>query len=183
MVASLIWEYIITDIISEFSRCVFWGGRDGAESRYKKQFKIEKEKKVYEISNEEKVELKKKFRKATFLCHPDKVADEFSSAAHTLFIQIKEAYDANDLKRLDDILSELESGCNFKSKSETTSEKGRLKAAILELKNRIKIIEHDILEIKQSETYVTIQKIEDWNFYFSRTKEQLSKELEELKGN
>ncbi|WPC10980.1 hypothetical protein LEQ04_09980 [Riemerella anatipestifer] len=48
--------------------------------------------------------MKKEFRKATVLCHADKVADEFKDAAQRIFIDLKEAYDTNDLKKVSEIL-------------------------------------------------------------------------------
>lgn len=150
------------------------------ERQYREQVDNEKEKEIFELSDEQKSELKKKFRKATVLCHPDKVSDEFKEAAQRIFIELKQAYDANDLKKVSDILEELEKGNYFKTKSETVIEKDLLKSAIAKLKRQIKILETEIVTIKESDTFKTITKIEDWDDYFSRTKEKLERELEEL---
>jgi|SRR5690625_3929356 len=96
------------------------------ERHYREQIDNEKEKEIFELSDEQKVELKKKFRKATVLCHPDKVNDEFKEAAQQIFIELKQAYDANDLKKVSEILEELEKSNYFKSKSETILEKDLL---------------------------------------------------------
>jgi len=154
---------------------------DQDEKQYKKQVEAEKEKQYFEITEEQKVELKKKFRKATFLCHPDKVCDEFKDASHKIFIELKQAYDTNDLIKVSQILQDLEQGSFFKSRSETVSEKDLLKAAIAKLRRQIKILETEIISIKDSEAFKTIINIEDWDNYFSRTKEKLQRELEELK--
>lgn len=150
------------------------------ERQYREQFDAEKEKEIFELTDEQKLELKKKFRKATVLCHPDKVADEFKEAAQRIFIELKQAYDANDLKNVSEILDDLEKGNFFKTKSETVQEKDLLKAAIAKLKRQIKILETEIITIKESETFKTIISIEDWDDYFQRTKEKLQRELEEL---
>ena len=150
------------------------------EKQYREQFDVEKAKKVYELTEEEKKELIKKFRKASFLCHPDKVSDEFSEAAQSIFIELKEAYDKNDLKHVTEILKDLETGNFFRSRSETVSEKDLLKAAIAKLRRQIKVIEADIIAIKESETFKTIISIDDWDNYFNTTKEKLQEELEEL---
>ena len=150
------------------------------ERQYREQVNTEKEKEIFELTDEQKAELKKKFRKATVLCHPDKVADEFKEAAQRIFIELKQAYDANDLKKVSEILEELEKGNYFKTKSETVQEKDLLKAAIAKLKRQIKILETEIITIKESETFKTIISIEDWDDYFKRTKEKLQRELEEL---
>jgi predicted amino acid-binding ACT domain protein len=84
------------------------------------------------------------------------------------------------LKKVSEILEELEKGNYFKTKSETVQEKDLLKAAIAKLKRQIKILETDIITIKESGTFKTIINIEDWDDYFNRTKEKLQRELEEL---
>jgi hypothetical protein len=150
------------------------------ERHYREQVNTENEKEIFELTEEQKFELKKKFRKATVLCHPDKVADEFKEAAQRIFIELKQAYDANDLKKVTEILDDLEKGNFFKTKSETVQEKDLLKAAIAKLKRQIKILETEIITIKESETFKTIISIEDWDDYFQRTKEKLKRELEEL---
>lgn len=151
------------------------------EKQYSEQFETEKEKEIFELTDKQKMELKKKFRKATFLCHPDKLADEFKEASQKIFIELKQAYDANDLKKVSEVLDELEKGNFFKAKSETVLEKDLLKAAIAKLKIQIKILETKIITIKESETFKTIISIEDWDDFFNRTKEKLQRELEELK--
>jgi len=151
------------------------------ERQYREQVDAEMSKKVFELSEDEKKEIKKKFRKATILCHPDKVSDEFQEAAQRIFIELKIAYDANDLKKVTEILSDLEKGNYFTSKSETVSEKDMLKAAIAKLRRQIKDLEKEIILIKQSDTFKTVISIENWDEYFKMTAEKLQKELKELK--
>ncbi|MBT0550847.1 phospholipase D-like domain-containing protein [Riemerella anatipestifer] len=150
------------------------------ERQYREQIDTEKKKEIFELTDEQKLELKKEFRKATVLCHPDKVADEFKDAAQRIFIDLKEAYDTNDLKKVSEILNELEKGSFFKTKSETVQEKDLLKVAIAKLKRQIKVLETEIISIKESETFKTIISIEDWDDYFQKTKEKLQRELEDL---
>lgn len=151
------------------------------ERQYKQQVDEEKEREIYELTEEEKIILKKTFRKATVLCHPDKVSDEMKEAAQSVFIELKDAYDANDLKKVSNILNDLERGNYFKYKSETVLEADLLKIAIAKLRKQIKTLETEILIIKQSETFKTITNIEDWDEYFRITKAKLKNELEELK--
>ncbi len=151
------------------------------ERQYHEQVNIEKEKEFFELTNDQKLELKKKFRKATVLCHPDKVADEFKKAAQKIFIELKQAYDANDLKNVTEILDDLERGSFFKSKSETVQEKDLLKTAIAKLKRQINILREQIIAIKDSDSYKTIISIEDWDEYFEMIKDKLSRECQSLK--
>ena len=146
-------------------------------NNYNEQVKNDKKRKVFELTDEEKKELKTKFRKATFLCHPDKVSDEFKTAAEELFIELKAAYEINDLNKVSELLSEMERGNFFRSKSETISEKILLKAAIDKLKRQIKKLENEMLEIKNSEAFKIIIEIKDWGLYFEETKTKLQLEL------
>lgn len=151
------------------------------ERQYQEQVNEEKGKEVYELTEDEKNEHKRTFRKATVLCHPDKVSDEFKVAAQEVFIELKAAYDKNDLKKVSEILSDLEKGNYFKYRSETVLEIDLLKVAIAKLRRQIKTLETEIITIKQSDTYKTISSIVDWDKYFSITKGKLQSELEELK--
>lgn len=150
------------------------------ERQYKKQVNEEKGKDILELTEEEKTILKKTFRKATVLCHPDKVSDEFKADAQSVFIELKVAYDKNDLKKVTEILMDLEKGNYFKYRSETVLEADLLKIAIAKLRRQIKTLETEIITIKQSNTFKTITNIANWDEYFSITKEKLQSELDEL---
>jgi hypothetical protein len=151
------------------------------EKDYRDQFDSEKEKEIFVLNEDEKIDLKKKFRKATVLCHPDKVCDEFKSAAQDIFIELKNAYDSNNLKRVIEILEDLEKGNYFSSKSDTITEKELLKLAIAKLRKQIEKLEIEIVTIKQSDTFKTIIDIDDWDDYFQNTKQKLEVELKNLK--
>ncbi len=92
------------------------------------------------------------------------------------------AYQANDLRTITEILVDLEKRNYFKSKSETVSEKDKLKAAISNLRRHINILENEIISIKQNDTFKTINSIDDLDNYFIKTKEKLEMELQELKN-
>jgi len=149
---------------------------------FNEDFEKEKTKSSFTLTDEEKVELKKKFRKATFLCHPDKVNDELKEVAQRIFIDLKNANEANDLKKVSDILSDLEAGNFFKHKSETITEKDKLKAYITKLKIQLRQVEEEIHSIVKSETYQLVISITDWTAYFNNLKEKLKKELVELEN-
>jgi hypothetical protein len=151
------------------------------EKQYREQVGEEKNRDIFALTDEQKIELKKKFRKATVICHPDKVADELKDAAEKIFIELKNAYDANNLSKVSEILHDLENGNFFKTKSETVQEKDLLKVAIVKLKAQIKILVQDIVTIKQSDTFKTIVNIDNWDEYFNNTKEKLQIELRNLK--
>lgn len=151
--------------------------------QYKEQHNKEIAKVHFELTENENKELKTKFRKASLLCHPDKVSDEFKEAAKAIFIELKTAYEANDLKKVSEILMQLQLGKLFKSKSQTISEKDKILLVINDMKQKITQIEREIISIKETEVFKTITSISDLNKYFSETKRKLQQELINLEDS
>ena len=152
------------------------------EERFREQLLADRAQQKHQITKDEKVELKKKFRKATVLCHPDKVDEKYSVEAKEIFISLKSAYDSNDLKKVSSILFNLEKGNYFKPKSQTVSEKEKLISEIAKLRIRIKSTEKDIELIKKSFEYKMIIAIANWDEYFRNMKTKLETELAEMKA-
>jgi hypothetical protein len=148
--------------------------------QFNEQFENEKNKYQFELNEEEKTELKKKFRKASTFCHPDKVIDEQKAEAAKVFMALKEAYDQNDLEKVTHILKDLEMGNSFRSSGDMITEKELLKVAVIKMRKKVTQLETQIINIKESETFVTVNAIKDWDSYFSDNREHLQKELESL---
>ena len=153
------------------------------ERHYRKQIEEEKGKGIFDLTEDQKNELKKKFRRATVLCHPDKFANEpleIQKQAEEIFKELNEANGKNNLQNVSEILVNLEKGTLSFSKGLGITDKDKLKTTINRLKLRVKKLETEIISIKQSETFRTILNISDWDDYFIKTKEKLKIELEEL---
>ena len=148
---------------------------------YSKQYESEKDKKQFVLNDDEKKELKKKFRKATTMCHPDKVSEEQKSEAEEIFIELKKAYDEHDLEKVNQLLHDLENGKKFVSQADSISEKEKLKITLEKLKQKLKGIENEIISLKETEIFTTINNISNWDNYFTETKTQLEEELQNLK--
>jgi len=154
------------------------------ENEYKNQFEEELEKELFELSDEQAKELKKKFRKATTLCHPDKFANEpleIQKQAELIFKELNDANSKNDLDRVSEILKNLEKGILKFELSDKIIDKDVLVQTIKKHKLKLEKLKLEIDRIKQSEAYKTVSGISDWDAYFKQTKEQLKIELEELK--
>ncbi len=149
------------------------------EAEYHEQILTENEKTFYESNEEQRKALKKAYRKASQICHPDRVNDDMKEVAEQIFIQLNQAYEQNDIITVNKILAELEQDI-FLPRSETVNEQKKLKTIISQLKVKIQKIESEIIEIKNSESYQTIEQIYDWDKYFAETKEQLISEIDKL---
>ncbi len=149
------------------------------EREYNEQVEEETAKVMYELDTEQRKELKKAFRKASQLCHPDRVDEELKEVANQVFVDLKNAYETNDLAKVQQILSELEKGI-FKPRSETVNEVDKLKIIVQSLKNKLAQLEEEIITIKESDEYITVSNIDDWDEYFAQTKEQLIDEIDTM---
>jgi hypothetical protein len=138
-----------------------------------------KEPKPQNLDEEQLKELKQNYRKATKFCHPDKVTEEQKEQAQKLFNDLKEAYDNNDLQKVNSILKNLEKGI-FKSQGETITEKDKLKLIKESLKIKEKGLIKELTKINKSLTYREIEKISDWDNYFENLKLDFCNVLKDL---
>ncbi|MEO9210234.1 MAG: DnaJ domain-containing protein, partial [Ginsengibacter sp.] len=147
---------------------------------YSEEFEISKNEKIADLTGEELIEIKKKYRKASKLCHPDVVSEEQKEMADKLFAELNAAYERNDLEKVKEILENLEKGNFFVNKSDAINEKQLMKSEIEKLKIRIRELQQEMQLIKESDAYKTISGIDDWDFYFKETKEKLEEQAKEL---
>jgi hypothetical protein len=138
------------------------------------------QKDLIELNDNEKSELKKLYKKAARLCHPDIVADTLKEKAHEMMQQLNETYSRQDLVQLKKILHSLESGTIFNLTSDSVNDTELLKEKIKEYKETLKHIEDEIAEIQEDDSYKTISNLEDWDAYFEELKNELKKEKERL---
>ena len=136
----------------------------------------------FELNDDEKKELKKLFRKAARLCHPDIVTKELQDQAHEITAQLNEAYAQKDLSRVKKILDMLENGVYFDTASDKLENTEKLKHKITELREKVAIITEELEAIKADETFNTIEEIDNWDAYFNEVRENLEKEYGELQN-
>jgi len=143
----------------------------------------EEEKNRFEIDDEDKKELKKLFRKASKLCHPDIVTDELKEQATEMMKRLNEAYSQKDLVSVKKILHRLETGTGFEVASDSINDKEILKAKIKEFRENIADIENDIEEIKADDVFGIVSEVNDMDAYLERLEVQLQEEYETLQNS
>jgi hypothetical protein len=163
-------------------------GRNGKTEEYEKaeeefntfneQYKQEKKNDIKDLSDEEKDELKQKYRKAVLLCHPDKFIDEIQKEkAHKIFVQLQEAYSKNNLKKVREILSNLEKGIYEIDEEIKVSKKEILLEQLNYLKERLEELHQILGKMRNDKTYKEVLSIKNMEEYFNQEKERLEKEL------
>lgn len=151
-------------------------------NEYQKQYTNEIEREVYELNDEQKRALKKEYKSASILCHPDKFTNEpkeVQEQAEALFKELNEAHSKNDIERVQEIYNNLKKGILSVSANKQT-DKDLLKLNVKRLKQKIAHLQTEIEQIKQSDVFIQIRAITNWDAYFKDQKELLEKELEDL---
>jgi DNA repair exonuclease SbcCD ATPase subunit len=148
---------------------------------FNKEHKEILEEERFELTADEQNELKKLFRKAARLCHPDIVAKELKEQALIIIQELNNAYAKKDLEKVKEILHSLESGKSFDIASDTITNVEVLREKIAEIRNTIVSIEKELAAIKEDEVTRIIEENKDLNKYFESVKEQLESEYERLK--
>lgn len=147
---------------------------------YHQEYEATKNEKLSTLTDEEQKELKDKYRKASKLCHPDVVSEEQKELATKLFTELSAAYEMNDIKKVREILANLEKGNFFIAKSDAINEKQLLQIEMEKQRLKIKELKEQLLAIKESDTYKTISSINNWDEYFINAKLKLRLQLNDL---
>lgn len=133
------------------------------------------------LKPEEEQLLKRMFRQACKLCHPDVATNGDKAAAEATFIALKEAYAQQDLNRVGDILDQLLQNRPFAAHSETLADKETLRVEIGYLRLRVRAIRREVEELKQSPPYQKVIGIDDFESYFDEMKAKLRHQINRLK--
>jgi hypothetical protein len=133
------------------------------------------------LDEDEKQQLKVAYRKASRLCHPDKLAEESKARGEEYFKALNEAYRHQDLDRVLRILMELEAETNsLVAVSDKINDSVILQKQIESLRKQIITLEAEVKSLKENEIFQRIQSITDMEGYFSNLEIELKAELKVL---
>lgn len=113
-----------------------------------------------ELDADEEARLKKAYRRASQLCHPDRVAAEFQAQAEALFKTLGQAYKRRDVAEVERILAQLQRGV-FTAASEALTDRDALQARIHELRASIDALNAEIAAIAADDTWALLQGFAD----------------------
>ena len=140
-----------------------------------------KEKDLSKLNKREQEKIKKLYRKASLLCHPDKVAKVDQKSAAEVFMELQESYKRNDVNALQKILQYLQETKLFTYRSETITEKDSIKREITHLRRKVEKVLEQIRQLTSTPAWRTILSISDWKQYFDDQKMKLEDEINLLK--
>ncbi|MBK8808645.1 MAG: DUF1669 domain-containing protein [Bacteroidales bacterium] len=150
---------------------------------FKKEYNQTKKDKLFDLSEEEQDDLKKLYRKAIVLCHPDKFTDdEMKIKAHKVFVELQDAYTKNDLNRVQEILYKLENGIFEIDEKTTISDKEQLLRRVEYLRLRRDELNSELIKIRNDKSYRDIISIKNMDNFYDEEKIRLETILNNLKN-
>jgi hypothetical protein len=138
---------------------------------------------MYSLNEKDSREIKMLYRRASMLCHPDRVAEADKERAQLMFLDLHDAYRANDLKKVRLISELLEKTGQFEPNNTRleTSEalKVRIEWVILEKEKT----QSEMAELLASSAFRSVDQIgDDWNDYFKMLVENLKSQIADLEN-
>ena len=155
---------------------------------YQQEFERSKEEIKLDLSDDEKKELKQKYRKAAFLCHEDIVKNKFPDnpeiweKAEKIMKDLNEANVQNDLKRVSEILSNLENGIFESEDNMNNNSKEKLLERLEYLKQKRSELQVQLEQLSNDKSYRDIVSIKDLDKFYQEEQERLENELNNIKN-
>jgi hypothetical protein len=150
---------------------------------FNESFRKAKEEQHENLNDQQKDELKQKYRKAVVLCHPDKFTDEEMKAkAHKVFVELQDAYLKNELSRVCKILGNLENGSYEIEEDQVLTKKQQLLERLDELRSRYKELMQELIAVRRDKTYQDVISIRHLGSFFEEERERLENELKILEN-
>ena len=112
-------------------------------------------------------------------CHPDRLPTNLKEKAERVFVELQKAYEANDLKKVTELLAQIESGI-FDENPNDSKEKEQLLKIVETLSIALENLIAEVAQIRQSELFQTIQDITDIDQHLAELKARFTQELDTL---
>lgn len=140
------------------------------------------EQQVQELPVESKALLKKAYRQAAKLCHPDTVTEQYKEQAHHMMSELNLAYEQQDLTEVERILLVLESGTGFVVSSDGLNDNQQLQQKIAELRQHVAQLQAEIDLFMQDQSYQSLSTADALNAYFDSARASLEQHRQSLEA-
>lgn len=134
------------------------------------------------LSEQDEQSLKKQYRKAVMLCHPDKVPKKHEITARQIFVRLTDAYQRNDTQTVASILQQLETGAwlSGNSLADTLTQREQLREAITNLRQLIATLKADIDAMLTNEHFDQIPDETEQEAFAATERLELQNDIDRL---
>ncbi|XTZ38974.1 DNA repair protein [Salmonella enterica] len=127
-----------------------------------------------QMSEDERLELKRLWRQASKLCHPDLVDNELKNEAHGMMVQLNQARQRGDVSAIRSILTRLQKGLEPLMASDRLNDLQRLRERIIEVKQHITSLIEELAGLEKEESWLLVSSLGDQETYFRQQEKALA---------
>lgn len=153
--------------------------RDEASDEYEKYREQQHDaeirfRKGRQLSEEDHTELKRLWRQASKLCHPDLVADELKDEANAMMVQLNQAKHRGDVKAIRSLVARLHQGFEPMMASDRLNDLERIRKKMAQVREQIDTLVAELAELEKEESWLLVSSLSNMDAYFTQQEKALS---------
>lgn len=125
------------------------------------------------LSEEDQNELKRLWRQASKLCHPDLVADDRKEEANAMMVQLNQAKQRGDVKTIRSLVARLHEGLEPLMASDRLNDLTRIRKKMVQVREQIDTLVSELAELEKEESWLLVSSLSDMEAYFARQEKAL----------
>ena len=127
-----------------------------------------------QLSEEDQTELKRLWRQASKLCHPDLVADELKDEANAMMVQLNQAKHRGDVKAIRSLVARLHQGFEPMMASDRLNDLERIRKKMAQVREQIDTLVAELAELEKEESWLLVSSLSNMDAYFTQQEKALS---------
>ncbi|WJD49778.1 MULTISPECIES: DNA repair protein [unclassified Enterobacter] len=127
-----------------------------------------------QLSEEDQSELKRLWRQASKLCHPDLVADELKDEANAMMVQLNQAKHRGDVKAIRSLVARLHQGFEPMMASDRLNDLERIRKKMAQVREQIDTLVAELAELEKEESWLLVSSLSNMDAYFTQQEKALS---------
>jgi len=125
------------------------------------------------LSEEDQNELKRLWRQASKLCHPDLVADDLKDEANTMMVQLNQAKQRGDVKAIRSLVARLQQGFEPIMASDRLHDLARIRKKMAQVREQIDTLVSELAELEKEESWLLVSTLNNMESYFTQQEKAL----------
>lgn len=125
------------------------------------------------LSEEDQNELKRLWRQASKLCHPDLVADDLKDEANTMMVQLNQAKQRGDVKAIRSLVARLQQGFEPIMASDRLNDLERIRKKMAQVREQIDTLVSELAELEKEESWLVVSTLNNMESYFTQQEKAL----------
>jgi len=126
------------------------------------------------LSQDERQELKKLWRQASKLCHPDLVADEMKEEANAMMVQLNQAKHRGDVKAIRSLVARLHQGFEPVMASDRLNDLERIRKKMVQVREQIDTLVSELAELEREESWLLVSSQVNMDAWFTQQEKALN---------